>query len=121
MRIAAEVLIGLVAGFHLYFWILESFLWKTPFGRRTFGISAETAETTATLAFNQGFYNAFLAAGLAWGLGAYGLGAGRPILTFFLVCVVVAGIVGGLTASRRILMVQALPGMLALGALWSIG
>ncbi|HXC64327.1 MAG TPA: DUF1304 domain-containing protein, partial [bacterium] len=72
------------------------------------------------LAGNQGLYNGFLAAGLLWGLGAYGLRDGRAILSFFLGCVVAAGVYGAATASRRILWVQALPGLLALGALWAL-
>jgi len=119
MRLAAELLILLVAILHLYFLTLEMFLWKTPYGRKTFGMSVETAETTATLATNQGLYNGFLAAGLIWALGWYGLTAGRVALTFFLACVIAAGLLGGLTASRRILFAQALPGALALAALWA--
>ena len=114
----AAVLIALVAGLHVYFLVLEMFLWKTPFGRRTFGMGAELAESTSTLAANQGLYNGFLAAGLVWGLVAYGVVAGRPILTFFLACVAVAGVFGAVTVSRRILFVQALPAVVAAGALW---
>jgi len=95
------------------------FLWKTPYGRRTFGMSAETAETTSVLAANQGLYNGFLAAGLLWALGWYGVTSGRAVLTFFLGCVVAAGVFGGLTASKRILVAQALPGAVALLVLWA--
>ena len=114
MGTVADVLVGLVAALHLYFLTLEMFLWKKPFGRRTFGLTPELAEATAPLAANQGLYNGFLAAGLIWGLilGA----AGRPIEVFFLVCVIVAGIFGAATANRRILWVQAVPGALALAA-----
>jgi putative membrane protein len=114
MGTVADVLVGLVAALHLYFLTLEMFLWKKPFGRRTFGLTPELAEATASLAANQGLYNGFLAAGLIWGLilGA----AGRPIEVFFLVCVIVAGIFGAATANRRILWVQAVPGALALAA-----
>lgn len=108
----ANVVVALVALIHLYFLVLEMFLWDTPKGRRTFGLTPEFAAASRTLAANQGLYNGFLAAGLPWGLA---LGAGGfPITVFFLACVVVAGIFGALTASRRILWVQALPGAVAL-------
>jgi putative membrane protein len=112
MRIAANVLIGLVALLHVYFMILEMFLWTTPAGRRAFGLSAEFAEASKRLAANQGLYNGFLAAGLVWGLS---LGdAGFAIETFFLACIVVAGVFGALTVSRKILFVQALPACAAI-------
>jgi putative membrane protein len=118
MTTVAAVLVGLVAALHAYFLVLEMFLWRTPYGRKTFGTTAEYAESTAVLAANQGLYNGFLAAGLAWGLIAYGVAGGRPVLTFFLGCVVVAGVYGAATANKRILFVQALPAALALAALW---
>ena len=112
MTTIAAVAVGLVAALHLYFLVVEMFLWKKPFGRRTFGLTREMAEATASLAANQGLYNGFLAAGLIWGLS---LGAaGLSIKVFFLVCVVIAGIFGAATANRKILWVQALPGVLAL-------
>lgn len=118
MQIAAGILVVLVAALHLYFLILEMFLWRTPFGRRTFGTTPEAAESSAVLAANQGLYNGFLAAGLLWGLVAYGVVSGRPILTFFLACVIVAGVYGGVTVSRRILAVQAAPAVIALALVW---
>ena len=112
MLIAANVIIALVALLHLWFLILEMFLWCKPVGRRTFGLSAEFAKQTKSLAANQGLYNGFLAAGLIWGLS---LGSdGFSIKLFFLSCVLVAGVFGGLTASRKILWVQALPAAAAL-------
>ncbi|HEY4128929.1 MAG TPA: DUF1304 domain-containing protein [Gammaproteobacteria bacterium] len=115
MRIAAEILVLLTALLHVYFLVLEMFLWDKPYGRRVFSLSPEKAAATKVLAANQGLYNGFLAAGLLWGLW---LGeGGRPVLVFFLLWVFLAGIFGGLTASRRILLVQALPSMLALGCL----
>ncbi|HTB34829.1 MAG TPA: DUF1304 domain-containing protein [bacterium] len=108
-----------VALLHAYFMVLEMFLWRRPATRKAFGTTAQFAEATVVLAGNQGLYNGFLAAGLLWGLAAYGLGGGRPILSFFLGCVVVAGVYGAATASRKILWVQALPGALALGLLWA--
>ncbi|MFI5374360.1 MAG: DUF1304 domain-containing protein [Candidatus Rokuibacteriota bacterium] len=112
MILAANVLVALVALVHLYFLVLEMFLWNTPKGRRTFGLTPEFAAASRTLAANQGLYNGFLAAGLGWGLalGADGVG----VQVFFLGCVIVAGVFGALTASRKILWVQALPGALAL-------
>lgn len=88
------------------------FLWDKPYGRKTFGLTAEYAAASKTLAANQGLYNGFLAAGLAWGLllGA----AGASVKIFFLACVIVAGVYGAITVSRRILWVQALPAAIAL-------
>ena len=112
MILAANVVVALVALVHLYFLVLEMFLWNTPKGRRAFGLTPEFAAASRTLAANQGLYNGFLAAGLVWGLalGADGFG----VKVFFLGCVVVAGVFGALTASRKILWVQALPGVVAL-------
>jgi putative membrane protein len=108
----ANVAVGLVAALHLYFLTLEMFLWKKPFGRKTFGLTREFAEASAGLAANQGLYNGFLATGLLWGLS---LGAaGFSIKVFFLGCVIVAGVFGAATVNRRILWVQALPGAIAL-------
>jgi putative membrane protein len=116
----AGAAVVMVALSHLYFMALEMFLWRSPATRRAFGTTAKFAEASAVLAANQGLYNGFLAAGLLWGLGAYGLRDGRAILSFFLGCVVVAGLYGAATASRRILWVQAAPGALALGLLWAL-
>ena len=118
MRLAAEIVIALVAALHIYFLVLEMFLWRTPFGRRTFATTPEFAQATAALAANQGLYNGFLAAGLVWAVVWYGIGSGRAILTFFLACIVVAGIYGGVTVSRRILIVQAVPAVIAAALLW---
>jgi putative membrane protein len=118
MRTAAGVLIIIVAALHVYFLVLEIFLWRTPFGRRTFGTTAEAAESSAVLAANQGLYNGFLAAGLLWALISYGVPGGRAVLTFFLGCVIVAGVYGAATVSRRILLVQAVPAAAALLLLW---
>jgi putative membrane protein len=109
----AAVLVALVAVLHLWFLVLEMFLWTRPYGRRVFGLSAEQAAATRVLAANQGLYNGFLAAGLLWGLwlGPEGFG----VRLFFLVCVILAGLYGAATANRRILWVQAVPAALALG------
>ena len=112
MTIIANICVALVALLHLGFLVLEMLLWDTPRGRRIFGLTPEFARSSRALAANQGLYNGFLAAGLAWGLA---LGAaGDPVKIFFLACVIVAGVFGALTASIRILWVQALPGAVAL-------
>jgi putative membrane protein len=118
MQIAAAVLVVIVAVLHVYFLVLEMFLWRTPFGRRTFNMTQEVADSSAVLAANQGLYNGFLAAGLLWGLVGYGIVPGRAILTFFLACVIVAGLYGGATVSRRIVLVQSLPAAVALALVW---
>ena len=120
MSIAAAVLVGLVAVIHAYILVLEMFLWNTPRGHKAFALEPDFAARSAVLAANQGLYNGFLAAGLAWGLIAYGVVAGRPILTFFLACVAIAGIYGAATASRKnILFVQTVPAVIALAVLWA--
>ena len=114
MSILAVLLVAFVALLHVYFLVLEMFLWTKPAGRRAFGTTQEQAEQSKVLAMNQGLYNGFLAAGLFWGLtlGA----AGRGVVIFFLLCVIAAGVFGAITASRKILFAQGLPALLALGA-----
>jgi putative membrane protein len=116
MILAANVVIAIVALLHLYFLVLEMFLWDKPAGLRAFGHSAEAAAASKVLAANQGLYNGFLAAGLLWGLSMGA--AGAHVQTFFLLCVLVAGIYGAVTASRKILYVQALPALIALILRW---
>ena len=112
----ADIVVALVALLHLCFLVLEMFLWDKPLGLRTFGLTPEAAASSKVLAANQGLYNGFLAAGLAWGLG---LGAGgTSVKGFFLACVLVAGLFGGVTAGRRILYVQALPAAVGLALVW---
>jgi len=111
MSTAALIVTGLVALLHVYFMVLEMFLWTKPYGRRVFGLTEEKARLTRALAANQGLYNGFLAAGLVWGLS---LGAdGYAIRLFFLGCVIIAGIFGAATVGRKILYVQALPAAVA--------
>ena len=112
MNVVAAVLVGLVALLHAAFLVLEMFLWTTPTGRRIFGTTAELAQDSRVLAANQGLYNGFLAAGLVWGL----VSGDTAVRVFFLACVVVAGAYGAATVNRRILVVQALPAVLALVA-----
>jgi putative membrane protein len=112
MQLAANLLVAVVALLHAWFLVLEMFLWDKPIGLKTFHHSAEEAAASKVLAANQGLYNGFLAAGLVWGLllGA----AGESVRIFFLACVIVAGVYGALTVSKKILLVQALPAAIAL-------
>jgi putative membrane protein len=119
MRVAASVAVVVVALLHIVFLILEMFLWSTPAGMRIFGLSRELAEASAKLAANQGLYNGFLAAGLLWGVFGTFAGSDAPrVQLFFLACVVLAGIYGGLTTKRSILVIQALPGVVAAILVW---
>ncbi len=114
MNLISNLLTAFVALLHLGFLALEMFFWDHPFGRKRFGMTPEYSKASASLAANQGLYNGFLAAGLIWGLAA----GDASIKIFFLVCVVIAGVYGGLTARRTILYIQALPGLLALIAVY---
>jgi len=118
MILIANGLVALVAVLHLYFLVLEMFLWTRPLGLKTFRNSPEKAADSAVLAANQGLYNGFLAAGLIWGLLHSAPGFALQIKVFFLLCVIVAGIYGATTVSRRILLVQAAPATIALILLW---
>jgi putative membrane protein len=113
MRLAAQLVTALVALEHVGFLVLELFLFARPIGLRTFKIDLEYARRTAPLAANQGLYNGFLAAGLAWSFVA-AEPTGTAVRTFFLTCVVVAGLFGALTVNRRIVVMQALPAAAAL-------
>ena len=111
MKSVANVLTGFVALSHFGFLVLEMFFWDHPLGRRIFGMTPEVSARSAALAANQGLYNGFLAAGLLWALWA----GRRDLKIFFLGCVVVAGVFGGMTAKTSILFTQALPAAMALG------
>jgi putative membrane protein len=117
MATISLLLVGLVALEHVYILILEMFLWTTPRGRRTFGTTPEFARESRALAANQGLYNGFLAAGLFWGIVHPNSQVGTQIQLFFLLCVLVAAIYGGITAKRSILLIQGGPALLALLAL----
>ena len=114
----ANMLVALVAALHVYFLVLEMFLWTKPLGLKTFRNTPEKASDSAVLAANQGLYNGFLAAGLIWGLIQGVPAFAFQIKAFFLLCVIVAGVYGAATVSRRILLVQAAPAALALILLW---
>jgi putative membrane protein len=118
MILIANILVAVVAALHLYFLILEMFLWTRPLGLKTFRNTPEKAAQSAVLAANQGLYNGFLAAGLVWGLLQGDPGFAFQIKVFFLLCVIVAGLYGAASVSRRILYVQAAPAALALILLW---
>lgn len=118
MNAIANILVALVAALHVYFLILEMFFWTKPLGLRIFRNTAEKAADSAVLAANQGLYNGFLAVGLIWGLVQPNVAFAFQIKIFFLLCVIVAGIFGAATVSRRILFVQAAPAVLALVLVW---
>jgi putative membrane protein len=114
MMVLANILVVLVAILHIGFLVLEMFLWDHPVGRKTFKMTPEYSKASASLAANQGLYNGFLAAGLIWGV----VTGDFAVKAFFLICVLIAGIYGGLTAKRSILYMQALPGLLGLIVLY---
>jgi putative membrane protein len=118
MTFIANFLVAVVAALHVFFLVLEMFLWDKPLGLKIFRNSIEKARDSKVLAANQGLYNGFLAAGLVWGLFHPNPGFAFQIKVFFLLCVIVAGAYGAATVSRRILYVQAAPAALALVLLW---
>jgi putative membrane protein len=112
MSTITNLVVMLIALLHVYILVLEMFLWDKPAGLRAFGQTPEAAKANKVLAANQVLYNGFLAAGLFWGLG---LGAnGTGVKVFFLCCVLAAGLYGALTASRKILFIQAVPAAIGL-------
>ena len=119
MTFISNIAVALIALLHIYFLILEMFLWTKPRGLQTFGLTPEFAAASKTLAANQGLYNGFLAAGLLWGLVSPD--SGFAFKVFFLGCVIVAGVFGGFTVGKKILWVQALPGVVALALVWLAG
>ncbi len=118
MMLAANIVVGIVAALHVCFLVLEMFLWTKPLGLKTFRQSQQKADDSAVLAANQGLYNGLLAAGLIWGLVHPDAGIGFQIKVSFLLCVIVAGLYGGYSVSVRIILVQAVPAVLALVLLW---
>ena len=118
MIFIANFLVAAVAALHVFFLVLEMFLWEKPLGLKTFSNTPEKARDSAVLAANQGLYNGFLAAGLIWGVFYQWPLSALHIKTFFLGCVIVAGVYGAYSVSRRIFFVQALPAIAALALLW---
>ena len=112
MNIISKILVAFVAIEHIYFLVLEMFLWTKPLGLKTFGLTPEFAEQSASLAANQGLYNGFLATGLIWGL--FSKQQGYSLKVFFLSCVIIAAVLGAVTAKFTILYVQGFPAILAL-------
>jgi putative membrane protein len=110
MAALSRILVALVALLHFGFLVLEMFLWTGTIGQRVFAMTPEYADQTAVLAANQGLYNGFLAVGLLWGA----IRVSRDFMIFFLLCVIAAGVYGGLTAKLSILYIQAIPGLVAL-------
>lgn len=114
MEVIQNILVGFVAFLHMAFLYMEMFLWAKPVGQKIFRLEADFAVKSATLAANQGLYNGFLAAGLIWSLCAKDPVQSHQLKIFFLSCILVAGIYGGLTASKNILFMQALPALITL-------
>ncbi len=112
---AANLVVLLIAALHVYILVLEMFLWDKPKGMKVFGLKQEFATQSKVLAANQGLYNGFLAAGLFWGLSQGA--AGLQIKVFFLLCILVAGVYGAATSSKRILFIQAVPAAIGLALL----
>ena len=110
MKFLAGLLTFIVALLHLAFMALEMFFWNAPLGHKIFGMTAEVAAASEVLAFNHGLYNGILAVGLLWGLMA----GKHSVKVFFLLAIIVAGVVGGLTAKMSIIYIQALPALIAL-------
>lgn len=120
MALVADLLVLLVAFLHIYFLVLEMFLWTKPLGLKTFRNTPERAQDTAVLAANQGLHNGFLAAGLIWAVFYQWPLSALHIKTFFLGCVIIAGLYGAYTVSKRIFFIQALPAIVALVLIWIV-
>ena len=118
MKNLSKILVSIVALMHIGFLTLEMFLWEHPIGLKTFGFTPELASHTTVLAANQGLYNGFLAAGLIFGMFHSDKKTSNTMVIFFLVCIIIAGIYGGITAKPSILYIQALPAALALLTVW---
>ena len=117
VKLLAQIAVLVIAIEHVYILVLEMFLWNKPAGLKAFGQTQQMADATKVLAANQGLYNGFLAAGLFWGLAT----GNREFMLFFLLCVLVAGVYGGLTSARKILYIQALPAAVALALVFAAG
>lgn len=117
MSLIASILIGLIAVLHLYILWFEMFAWESRGPKIFRALDPEMFPKTKVMAANQGLYNGFLAAGLIWALLIGDPDWARNVALFFLACVLVAGVYGAATASRRILFVQSVPAGLAILAL----
>jgi putative membrane protein len=114
LNLITNILIGIIAALHIYFLVLEMFLWQTPYGLKTFQMNFVKARDTAVLAANQGLYNGFLAAGLIMSLLSSKPEVRSAFQLFFLDCIILAGLYGGLTVNKKIFYIQALPAVIAL-------
>ena len=114
IKILANIGVAITALLHFWFLILEMFFWTKPLGLKIFKMKQEFAYQSATLAANQGIYNGFLSAGLLWGLLSENPAQSFHVKIFFLSCVLIAGVYAGLSVSRRILFIQALPAAVTL-------
>lgn len=122
MSILVGILVGFIALTHFWFLAIEMFLWDKPAGMRIFRTDPDFAKKSKALAANMGLYNGFLAAGLVWSLWPIGApDAARAIATFFLLCIIIAGVFGAATSSRRILWLQAAPALVVLALVWLVG
>lgn len=121
MELTPKILIAFIALEHIYILWLEMFAWTTPRGRKAFpSVPPDQFEKTKVLAANQGLYNGFLAAGLIWSLFISDAIWSQNVSIFFLSCVAVAGLYGGMTAAKKIIYVQALPAIITLGLILAI-
>lgn len=120
MNFIANIIVGLVAILHVYFLVLEMFLWTKPKGLKVFGQTLEKAKASAVLAANQGLYNGFLAAGLIWSLILPNVEMANQLKLFFLSCITIAGLYGAWTVNRKILFVQALPAIVGIVLLLAV-
>ncbi|MFO1472502.1 MAG: DUF1304 domain-containing protein [Turneriella sp.] len=118
MNTLQNILTGIVALIHCYIMVLESFLWKSAYGLKTFQMTPERAEATAVMAQNQGAYNFVLAAGLIWSFLIANRDWQKNVRIFFLLAVFAMGLIGAYTAILKILFVQSVPALLALAAVW---
>ena len=121
MSVIAKGLVGLIAALHAYILWFEMFAWESRGPRVFSSLPAELFAPTTAMAANQGLYNGFLAAGLIWALLIKDAAWARNVATFFLLCVLVAGVFGAVTVSTSILFVQTVPAALALGAVYVLG
>lgn len=114
MNIVSQIIVGFIAFIHLYILWLEMYAWTTR-ARKVFKtIPADQFEKTKVMAANQGLYNGFLAAGLIWSLFISDVNWSTNVALFFLGCVLVAGLYGAFTVSKRIFYVQSVPAILGI-------
>ncbi|WP_414573501.1 DUF1304 domain-containing protein [Nostoc sp. CCY 9925] len=116
MSILSTVAVLIVAAVHISISIVEIFFWENPLVYQRLDFTAEIASKAAPIVQNAGLYNSFIAAGLIW--GAFAKSNSLEICVFFLVCVIIAGVFGALTLKWTTLVLQTLPGCVALTLVW---